>query len=313
VLSRERFRRHFSDDGIPGHDAEIHSKGWKAWIGRLTPEVKKRAGSSGEHVIAHTFGDAAAPLVAELPGASHLETHVGYDRAPFGAKRVYVSDTWRHFLWGKYPNDEGDRRYSWVVLPYYESEAWPLVKSPAGYVAYMGRITSAKGMRTLGAIAEARPNWKIRIAGSGNVVPFKLPKNVKYLGILPGKDRASFLGNARVLLCPTDYVEPCAGVVCEAAMTGTPTVGSSWGGFGETIIPGITGYTAATLAEWISGVDKASGLDRVAISTSAVTRFGLGAAARQYAVIVERLLSIKKPNGWYLGVEPSLAARKAAR
>jgi glycosyltransferase involved in cell wall biosynthesis len=188
-----------------------------------------------------------------------------------------------------------------VVLPYYDKKDWKLVKTPKDYIAYMGRITADKGITTVGAIAEARPDWKFKVAGSGNITPFSLPKNVQYMGTLPGKDRAKYMGNASVLLCPSEYVEPCAGVVCEAALTGTPAVGSSWGGYTETI-EGRTGATASTLSQWIEGIEFAQSLDRQWVHDRAVDRFSLEAATRQYAQITEQLIALHTPKGWYAGV-----------
>lgn len=311
LLDEAAFGRFFSDDGMPGHRAEIGSPGWLEWITKLTASMKARSRGPGQHIVVHTFADAAACLLNDLPEALHLESHVGYDRAPFGAKRVYVSEAWRHFMWGKYPNDVGDRRYSWVVLPYYDEEDWPFVKAPKDYVAFMGRVVNDKGISTIRAIASARPRWKFKIAGEGDPRPFDLPSNVEHAGVLPGRDRARFVGDARVLLCPTEYVEPCAGVVCETALTGTPTVASSWGGFTETIRHGETGYHAATLAEWIAGIDAATALDRRRVARAARERFSLEAAAAGYARVFEQLLSLHG-KGWYAGVAPTSSVRRRA-
>src|SRR4030095_12952278 len=203
---------------------------------------------------------------------------------------------------GKYKNTVGDRRYSWVVLPYYDERDWPAVETPGDYFAFMGRVTADKGISTIQAIANARPGWKFKIAGSGDAAPFSLPPNVECLGTLPGKDRAAFMGNARALLCPSEYVEPCAGVVCEAALTGTPSVASSWGGYMETIERGGTGYQAATLAEWIACIDAAAHLGRAYIAREARARFSTEAAIVQYGRVIDQLLSLRR-DGWYSGVE----------
>lgn len=312
VLGKKVFSQFFSDDGMPGHRAEIGSAGWDAWISRLIPSVAARMRGKGKHVVIHTFGDSAARLLNACPPSTlHLESHVGYDRPPFGARRVYVSEAWRHFMWGKYPNDGGDRRYSWVVLPYYDEKDWVFVEDPDDYIAYMGRITADKGISTIQAIANARPQWKFKVAGAGDPKPFELPANVECVGVLPGKDRAAFVGGARVLLCPSDYVEPCAGVVCEAAMTGTPTVASSWGGYTETIEQGETGYHAATLAEWIACIDAAKTLEREPVARRARERFSLEVAALQYARVFEQLLALSD-EGWYAGVRTEHAKQVTA-
>ena len=297
LLSKDLFEQYFSDDGKPGHEAVIGSVGHARWLTALIL-AECRMQEPGEHIVAHTFGDSAASLVPRTTNASHFESHVGYDRMPFGVPRVYVSEAWRHFMWGKYPNQTGDRRYSWVILPYYDKPDWP--EGPGGdYIAFMGRIVPDKGITTIKAIAEARPDWKFKVAGSGDLGPFQMPSNVEHMGILPGNERAAFLGGASVQILPTEYIEPCAGSVIEGMLCGTPAVTSSWGGFTETVETGRTGYRAATLQEWIDGIDGAARLMRQHVAYRALGRFTLEAAEKQYAHVFEQLLSLRTSKGWY--------------
>lgn len=325
LLNAEEYAQHYADTGLPGHGANgavIGSPGHAAWLARLLPAVARRAGGPGDHVVLHTFADAAAALLGAFPTALHLEPHVGYDRPPFGANRVYVSQAWRHYLWGKHGSTAGDHRYSWVVLPYYDAASWPFVPKPnarisedAPYVAYLGRMTNDKGLSTVVEIARYRPDLRFKLAGSGTTIEafardYQPPANVEYLGTLPGKDRAAFLGDASVLLAPSEYAEPCAGVVCEAALCGTPSVASSWGGYTETVLPGRTGFLAATLADWLDGVrgclssPRAGGIHREHVRREATRRFTLEAAAPQYGRVLEQLLSLKGA-GWYALPEKS--------
>jgi glycosyltransferase involved in cell wall biosynthesis len=292
LLNADLYTQFFSDDGIPGHDSVIGSLGWKIWNAKLMSELVTRTRAPGQHIVVHTFGDSAADAITLIPTAAHVESHVGYDRGPFGAARVFVSNAWRHFHWGKYASSVQDRQRSAVVLPYYDREDWPFVGQPKQYLAYMGRVTADKGISRIGQIARARPDWQFKLAGSGDPKPFDLPGNVECVGLLPGKDRAAFVGNAQALLCPTEYVEPCAGVVCEAALTGTPTVASDCGGFAETIRQGVTGYRASTLTDWIDALEgiKGDAIDRTVVREHALQQFTLESAAHQYTRIFDRLM-----------------------
>lgn len=307
LLGREEFLNHFLDDGRPAQgNAVIGSPGWTAWWNKLEPQISSRASGLGDHIVAHTFGDAASGLVKTLPGCLHLETHIGYDRPGFGARRVFVSEAWRNFLFGKYGSDAGDHRWSWTVLPYYDREDWPFVeraKTSDPYVAFLGRMTLSKGLSTIVEIARKMPDLEFRMAGSGMqrtefYEKWNPPRNLVFIGEMAGHERARYLGSASAVIVPTDYLEPCAGVVCEAALCGTPAVASSWGGFLETVERGKTGYLASTLAEWISGIKAAFQLDRRRVHENAIARFSLEVAATQYGEILERLLSLKK-RGWY--------------
>lgn len=310
LLSKRQFNKLYVDDGLPGHGnkAEIGSPGWQTWFAQLFVAIKQRVKTPGKHIILHTFGDAAGRLVKELPtgDVQHLEGQIGYDRGPFGAHRAYISDTWRHYLWGKYGSETGERRYSWVVPPFYDEADWPFVPQDAHlepavakpYIAFMGRVTEDKGIHTILSLAKVRPDWYFKLAGSGDIRPFgTLPSNVEYLGVLPGNKRAAFLGSAAVHIAPTDYIEPCAGNVCEGMLMGTPAVGSNWGGFSETLqLPG--GMRVSTLQEWIDAIEQAKHIPRSEVATYARSRFTLSVAAQKYARIAEQLLSFYG-RGWY--------------
>jgi glycosyltransferase involved in cell wall biosynthesis len=309
ILTKDEFLNSFLDDGKPAHgNAEVGSPQWARWNEKICASVPKRTTSDGYHFVAHTFGNSAQDLIKLCPDALHLETHIGYDRPGFGARRVFVSEAWRNYLFGKYGSTAEDHRWSWVVLPYYDRADWPYVaKSPfmdgSGYVAYLGRLTPDKGLSTVVDIAARMPHLEFHIAGPGMTreafrADYRPTNNVSFLGALEGKDRAAYYGNASVLLAPSEYLEPCAGVVCEAALCGTPTVASSWGGFMETIVPGVTGAHAATLAHWIDGIEFALTLERKRIAYIAERAFTLESASFKYDAIFERLLTLKG-DGWY--------------
>lgn len=317
LLNAKEYARHYADTGLPGHGANgavIGSPGHQAWLAELLDVVTRRR-HGGDHVVCHTFADSAAALLTAFPTALHLEPHVGYDRPPFGANRVYVSQAWRHYLWGKYGSTAGDHRYSWVVLPYYDVKDWPFVADPenhlsiysiaGGYVAYLGRMANDKGLSTVVEVAKRMPELRFKLAGSGTTPEafardYQPPPNVKYLGTLSGRDRVAFLGNASCLLAPSEYAEPCAGVVCEAALCGTPSVASAWGGYTETVgNRRTTGVLASTLAEWLEGVRHCTtAIHREEVRALALSRFTLEAATPQYGRVLEQLLSLKGA-GWY--------------
>ena len=317
ILSKDEFLNSFLDDGRPAHgNADIGSPQWQLWNKRLLEafnrrmtnrqKAGKKGAGNGVEFVAHTFGSSAEALLQLLPDAIHFESHIGYDRPGFGPKRVFVSEAWRNYLWGKYGSEAGDHRYSWVVHPYYDVNDWPPMLSQPykdGPVSYLGRMTADKGLSTVVDIAARMPHLTFELAGSGMSqsdfqTSYKPTNNVIFLGEIPGSERATFYGRSSVLLVPSEYMEPCAGVVCEAALCGTPSVASSWGGFKETIIEGMTGYTAATLSDWIHGVELASLLLRKVVMANARARFKLEAAAVKYDQILETLMRQKR-LGWY--------------
>lgn len=313
LLNHDEFLNSFLDDGRPAHgNAIVGSPEWQLWNSKLMRAVERRlevGADKGHQFVAHTFGNSAEGLLRLMPEALHVETHIGYDRPGFGAHRVFVSEAWRNYLFGKYGSTAADHRWSWVVHPYYQASDWPYISTcrwghRRAYVAYLGRLTGDKGLSTFVDVAKRMGNIDFHIAGPGMTVEqfnaaYCPTPNVFFRGELEGNERARYLGAASALLVPSEYLEPCAGVVCEAALCGTPSVASSWGGFKETIKPGYTGILASTLAEWIDGVNVAmTSINRSYVGAFARSNFTLESATFKYDRIFETLLTLKG-DGWY--------------
>jgi glycosyltransferase involved in cell wall biosynthesis len=113
-----------------------------------------------------------------------------------------------------------------------------------------------------------------------------------------GSDRASLLGNADVVLAPTNFIEPFCGSAVEAQLCGTPVVTSAYGAFWETVEDGVTGYRCNTLADYIGAIRRAHLLDRLKISERAHRLYSLESVGRIYDQIF-RTISDLKEDGWY--------------
>lgn len=215
-----------------------------------------------------------------IRGTIPVECGVGYDSPPWGAWRVYETQAWRHFMFGKYAQSLEARRNSWVIPWAFDPEAWPpaMPEQPRSYVTFLSRLASDKGINALLAVADACPDLLFSI-GSTESPPaggFR-GANVQFVGA--PTHRASFLGGAIAHLCPTEYVEPLGGSAIEAQLCGTPVIASSYGGFTETIFDGVTGFLCSSVDEMIEGVRRAESLDRRQISRLAISRYGIDAAA----------------------------------
>lgn len=246
----------------------------------------------GNDVVMHTYGRRPGDVFMKtFEAAVHVEPGVGYDRPPWGPYRIYESEAWRHFLWGKYGTSLNDRRKSWVIPWAFDPTDWPeVVGATQSYVSFLGRIVFDKGLETVKAGARALPSVRFCVAGPGNPGN-NWPSNVELIGPVYGRERVAFLSGAFAHLCPTEYVEPLGGSAIEAMLCGTPVIASDYGGFTETIVDGVTGYRASTPREWIHGVERASKLDRSRCRASALERFGLDAAAPKYRRAIEQLLT----------------------
>jgi hypothetical protein len=252
------------------------------------------------NIIMYAWGrPPTSSFATTRPGETHVEPGVGYDAPPWGAYRIYESEAWRHYLWGKYGTDPGSCRYSWVIPWPFDPVDWPaVVGAERQYVSFLGRLAPDKGLPTLSEVAQALPYLRFKVAGVGPIDKRRWPSNIELVGPIYGEDRVAFLSKSIVHLCPTDYIEPFGGSAVEGMLCGAPVVASDYGGYTETVIPGVTGFRANTLQEWIDGVGAAAKLDRVACREATLARLSVTAAADKYKRAITRLAE-KYTQGWY--------------
>lgn len=218
---------------------------------QLRTEIAQRI-QPGDFIL-HTIGDYHAGLVKTFPQAIHVESGIGYMSGGFGAYRIFESEAWRHWHFGRHHDaDKGaldafkngytggpyDPANTFVVPNYYDPEEWPCGDGSGGYVLFAGRNIAAKGIAEVYEIARRLPEQKFKIAGGAEdglgaiLRGFNIP-NIELVGTVNGTARAELYGNAMCMAMPTRYVEPFGGSGAEAMLCGTPLLASAWGAFTE--------------------------------------------------------------------------------
>lgn len=306
---------------LHSHHAVIGERGWPTFHKRLVSELAKRV-QAGDFIL-HPFGRAHDQLVSLFPQCIHVESGIGYNDKPFGAWRIFESQAWRHYHWGRWDHDISvvnepgqNRYYSWVVPNYFDLDDWSVGTGSGDYILYMGRIVPEKGMATIGAIIreyakrskEVPPRFVF--AGQGdfekNVMEYVLsdPRpedhrlNIEYVGPVHGRDRSDLIGKARCMLMPSSFIEPFAGSGVEAMICGTPLIAVDYGAFTETIIEGVSGYRCNTLGDWMHAIDASKKLDRSTVSAVTRDRYSLQACGKLYDTAFRQLTELRGA-GWY--------------
>lgn len=131
------------------------------------------------------------------------------------------------------------------------------------FALYVGRLDEEKGVGTLlDAWRGLEGVIPLRIAGAGPLdEAARATPGVQHLGNRTIDEVRALLGDARMVLVPSEWEEPFGRVVVEAFARGTPVVASAIGGLSELVDDGETGFLvppgdAGALA---AAVEKLSG------------------------------------------------------
>ena len=172
---------------------------------------------------------------------------------------------------------------------------------PAGYLAFLGRISPEKRPDRAIEIA-VRLNKPLKIAAKVDaadkvywetVIKPMVEGNprVEFIGEISDHQKSAFLGGAEALLFPIDWPEPFGLVMIEAMACGTPVVAFRCGSTPEVIEDGETGFLVDTLEQAVAAAGRAHLLDRHAIRARFDLRFSATAMARRYLDVYGDLLA----------------------
>jgi 2-polyprenyl-3-methyl-5-hydroxy-6-metoxy-1,4-benzoquinol methylase len=274
-----------------GNDATIGSASHAIFEERLIHEMRKRI--KPQDIICHPFGHAHQRLMEVFSDNQHIETGIGYPTLMPSSFRIFESYAWMHYHQGK--ENRNGRNYEWVVPNYYDLDDWDPCHEKGEYYAFLGRITSLKGIDTLRAIADY-VQYPIILHGQGDPSEWMHP-NIQYRGPISGKKRSDFLRKAKALLAPTVFTEPFCGMAVEAMLCGTPVVAVDYGAMTETVQSGM-GFRCHTLQDWLDAIYTVDELDRKFIADTARAKYSLQACGAQYDKIFRQLNDLYR-KGWY--------------
>lgn len=145
--------------------------------------------------------------------------------------------------------DEGRIAYHPHIVPVSDSSGKRIQTYERNYIAYLGRLSSEKGLLTLFKAADQLPGIQFKIAGTGpmeeeliSYVADHKMKNVEFTGFISGCEKDDFLKHAQLLIAPSECYESFGQVVVEAYSMGTPVVVSNHGGLASLVQHSITGW-----------------------------------------------------------------------
>lgn len=164
---------------------------------------------------------------------------------------------------------------------------YPFVKNKQDYYVFLARTTwRVKNLKT--AIAWANDlGVRLEIMGGSGVSR----GNIHYNGLVDDKQKAELLSNARALIYPTNWDEPCAGAPLEALACGTPVITSRNGCMPELVRAG-TGVVCASYSDLLVAPKALENVSTKACRDAVETFFSLSRMAQDYLALFEKVLAM---------------------
>lgn len=166
-------------------------------------------------------------------------------------------------------------------------------------LVFLGRIEPIKGTHNAIKIAKAT-NKNLIIAGNipqeyqsyfdTQVKPF-LNDQIKYIGPVNDQQKNELLRNALAFIMAIEWNEPFGIVMAEAAVCGTPIIGTCRGAVNEVVIDGLNGFKSDDIQELIQHTKHIHLLDRQKIRIDTENRFASTVIAQQYLNLYQQLIA----------------------
>ncbi len=174
-------------------------------------------------------------------------------------------------------------------------------RGEGGYLAFLGRICAEKGILPAIEIAR-RAGLALKVAAKVDPADRKYfdeqvkpvldtSPHVEFIGEIDDRSKQDFLGRARALLFPISWPEPFGLVMIESMACGTPVIAFNCGAVPEIMDDGLTGFVVDTVDQAVAAVGELDTLFRPSIRSRFEERFSVGAMAREYLGIYEKLLT----------------------
>lgn len=226
-------------------------------FGQRVNSILQKTAQPGDAVLCF-YGSDHYDAVQNLNQVLVVEPSIGYRaEAVFAPYRVFTSYAQMHYYYG-HKNMLHTPSWTDAVIPNaFTVNEFEYSDNKSDYLLYLGRVSGEKGIDI--AIKTAiKTGRRLIIAGPGHVD--SIPPNVTVTGYVDPEQRKQLLRDAAALIAPTYYIEPFGNIVVEAAMSGTPSITTDWGGFTETVVSGHTGYRCRSFDEFVNAVDS---LDKI--------------------------------------------------
>ncbi len=224
-----------------------------------------------------------------------VEPSIGYESA-FAPFKVFESYAHLHKLHYKmYKNSPYASFTDHVIRPGFYFEDFLYKEEKQDYLLFLGRMVDGKGINIAQHLSKTS-QIPIKFVGPQNLEN-KLEKDnrlAEYIHTVSWQDRKTLLANAKALIMPSLYLEPCGWSMLEAFISGTPVLSTDWGGLSEYNVHGKTGFRCKSFNEFFHAVHALDLIKPKVCRQYAEENFKINTVAKMYENYFTHLLNTKK-------------------
>ena len=259
--------------------------------------IKEKKKSDNEFILAF-WGMGHKELCDKNSEMFIVEPSIGYD-SMFAPYRVFETYTHMHLMLGL-NKEHYPRPTDHVIPPGFNLDDFTFKKDKQDYLLYMGRMVDAKGISIAQGVSEVT-KIPIKFVGPQNQENQLVMKNplAEYIHTVSFEERKELLANAKCLLAPSLYMEPCGWIAIEAMLSGTPVICTDFGGFSQYVLQARTGFRCKDINEFCHAVFASEKLDNEHIRDYAVNKFSIKKQMDGYTAYFEYLQRMRDSgNHW---------------
>jgi len=235
-----------------GFNQSVETEAVKIFNDNCIKELNNKIKSPNEFILCW-FGFAHDQCTKHFANkAIVVEPSIGYD-SMFAQIKIFETYAQMHKMHGRLKT-QIEFNNEFVVYPGFKKEDFLFKKDKSNVALFLGRILEPKGAKAAYDMCNSI-GQEIYFAGP-NILGLKDSKYCKMLGFIGPDERKKLLSEAKFLLAPSLFIEPCNWTVIEAQFSGTPTITTNFGGFTETVNQGNTGFRCSTYEEFKFSIQK---------------------------------------------------------
>ena len=265
---------------------------------RASAEIGRR--KKPNDMILSFYGSCQQPATLAHTELFIVEPSIGYwPSSIFAPYRAFTSNSQMHYYYGMNEMLLNPSWYDAVIPNAFTVDEFEFCEDKEDYFVYLGRLNYDKGIDLCIQVTR-HLGKKLKIAGPGNLKGMgynEVPDHVELVGYVNPEQRKKLLSKAQCLMAPTHYIEPFGNIVVEAMMCGTPVLTTDWGGFVDTVVPGVTGYRCKDFKSFVEAANTVHLLDPKNCREWAIQNFSDEVVHNQFDGWLQKIL---RKNFYYV-------------